>query len=246
MIKFFLRLIAAALILVGLVALVWLVNSNRQLAAEILQLESELGRMTIEDPDKVYLVAIEKPDVPPEVASAVDRIWQFRCYLPPGYDFKRMSGSGQVMSKGVYFQGGFSSSWSSPEKESQSELLTVSLVDKGDVVECFVKFDHSSGTTNWNRVPSNGLKQQTFVVEMLARPGEPAQSFDREMILPILRIYDPNSAEEKTINDQSATVYSGGLMVILPKSRDDAFAKLRRGEVPEGFEESWIASGVTP
>ena len=90
--KHVIRLLAIFLMLAGGVALITLLIDNQKLGEEIAQLESELGRMSIADPDRVYLVEIETPDVPPEVAQHVERVWQFRCYMPPGYDFKAILG----------------------------------------------------------------------------------------------------------------------------------------------------------
>lgn len=180
MIKILTRLFAISLLVAGLIALVGLVNSNRQLSEEVNQLEAELGQMTIEDPEKIYLVAIEDPEIPPEVSDHVDHIWQYRCYLPANYDFKRMSGSGKITEEGVYFQGGFGSSWSSPKNEPRSVLLTVSLTEKTNSIECFVKFDHSSGTTGWNWLTPEKELPKDLVIETLVQPGDPARSFDQD------------------------------------------------------------------
>ena len=109
--KFLVRLLTVVFLLVGGIALIHLSIDNRELGGQIDQLEAELGRMPIDNSDRVHLVEIETPEVPTEVASHVERVWQFRCYLPPGYDVIRFSGGGRVTKEGVYHAGGSSSGW---------------------------------------------------------------------------------------------------------------------------------------
>ena len=112
--KFVVRLLTVLFLLAGGIVLIQLSIDNRELGDQIDQLEAELGRMSIDDRNRVHLVEIETPDVPPEVASHLERVWQFRCYLPPGYDVIRFSGGGRVAKEGVYLAGGYSSGWGSP------------------------------------------------------------------------------------------------------------------------------------
>ena len=94
--KLVVRLLTVLFLLAGGIVLIQLSIDNRELGDRIDQLEAELGRMSIDDSDRVHLVEIETPDVPPEVASHIERVWQFRCYLPPNYDVIRFSGGGRV------------------------------------------------------------------------------------------------------------------------------------------------------
>ena len=210
---------------------------------DVLQLEAELGRMSIDDADKIHIVAIEDPKIPPEVAPYIDRLWQFRCYLPPGYDFQRMYGGGRLSDQGLYFQGGYGSGHSSPRPDPYHELLTISLHRQAKRVECFVSLGGSSSTSTWNVLSEADTDGGDWVVETLATPGGPAQSFDQDTILPLLRVYDPNTAEEKEVDGQSITTYTGGIVVICPNRLTADFGQLRQGKKPEGFEDSWIAEG---
>ena len=72
--KLVVRLFALMLLLAGGIVLNRLSIDNRELGDRIDQLEAELGRMSIVDSDRVHLVEIESPDVPPEVASHVERV----------------------------------------------------------------------------------------------------------------------------------------------------------------------------
>ncbi|WP_162006599.1 hypothetical protein [Roseimaritima sediminicola] len=218
--------------------IIW-TRDNRELREDVLRLEAELGRMEIDDVDAIYIVAIEEPIVPPEVAPHVDLLWQFRCYLPPGYDFQTMRGGGRVSESGMYFQGGFGSSRSSPRPEPYHELLTISLRRQDDRLVCFYSFGGSSVSGTWNV----DLDSENLVVETLASPGGPAQSFDQSTILPILKAYDPNTAEVKEINGQSITTYAGGIVVVCPRKLDPEFEQLRRGRTPDGFQASSLAEG---
>lgn len=241
--KYLIGFILVALCCLGAVSLVQLTRENEQLAMEVAQLEAELGRMVIDDVDRVHIVAIEEPKIPPEVASHVEGVWQFRCYLPPGYDFVRMSGGGRVMEEGVYLSGGSSSSWGSPNKESIHELLTISLAKEDERIISFVSFGGSSGTTSWNRFNPEGLGEG-LVVKSLVGVGERQRSFEQDTILPILKIYDSSTGESKVIGDRDVTTYSGGLVVLCPKSRQQECEQLQQGKVPVDFDPSWIASGV--
>ncbi len=236
-----LRLISGLLFVAGIVTLVIWTRSNRELRHDVSQLQAELGRMVIDDVNKVYIIAIEEPIVPPEVAPHVDRLWQFRCYLPPGYDFLKMRGGGRLSDQGLYFQGGFASGSSMARSEPFHELLTISLHQQDDKVVYFYSFAGSGGSGSWNL--QSDLNDQEIVVETLVTPGGPARSFDQSTILPILRVYDPKTAEVKVVDGQSITTYAGGIVVICPKKLNTEFDQLRQGKTPEGFKTSWVAEG---
>ena len=71
-------------LIAGVVTAVMYSMENRSLAAEIQELEEELGVMRVVDTDRVYFVAIDNPKVPNIIVENVDRIWQFRYFLPAG------------------------------------------------------------------------------------------------------------------------------------------------------------------
>src|SRR6056297_1514001 len=125
--KLVVRTLTILLVFAGGIFLVRLSIDNRELAHQIDRLEAELGRMPIDDSARVHLVEIERPAVPPEVASHLERLWQFRCYLPAGYDVRRFSGGGRVTQKGVYLAGSSSSGWSASRPEAVHQLLTISF-----------------------------------------------------------------------------------------------------------------------
>ncbi len=112
--KFVVQLLATLAFGAAVIYWIRLTTDNRQLSDEIQQLEAELGRMPIDDPTRVHLVEIDQPEVPPEVASHIDRLWQFRCYLPPSYDYIKFFGNGEVARDGLYLNGGSSSGWDRP------------------------------------------------------------------------------------------------------------------------------------
>jgi len=239
--KLVVRLLTFFFLLAGGIVLIQLSIDNRELGAQINQLEAELGRMSIDDSDRVHLVEIEMLDVPPEVASHLERVWQFRCYLPPNYDFMRFSGGGRVAKEGVYQYGGFGSGWGSPHPEAIDQLLTVSFQKKDNRFEVFSAFGGSSGTSSWGGFDPDRI-DDTLVVQKLVSSEQGPRSFDQDTILPLLKIYDPSSAEDKEVAGKTMTTYAGGMFVLCPKSRESEFNQLRRGETPVGFEPSWIAT----
>jgi hypothetical protein len=241
--KLVVRLVAIILLVAGGFVLTRLSLDNHELEKEIAQLEAELGRMPIDDSDRVYVVEIEAPDVPPEVASHLVRVWQFRCYLPPGYDVIRFSGGGRVAKEGLYLDGGLSSGWGSPRPEAIHQMVTVSLQKKNDRLEAFHTFGGSSGTTTWGRFDPEHV-DESLVVQKIVSSEQGPRSFDQDTILPLLKIYDPSSAEGKKVAGKTTTTYAGGLFVLCPKSRQGAFDKLRRGELPNAYDPGWIATGV--
>lgn len=147
--KYTIRLFTILLFLAGCIFLSHLSIENHRMGAEVKQLEAELGRMSIDDANRVHLVEIEMPDVPPEVASHVERVWQFRCYLPPGYDFMQTSGSGRVTKEGLYQAGGSSLNWGLPQPEAIHKLVTVSFQKKDNLLNAFYSFGRS-GTSSWS------------------------------------------------------------------------------------------------
>ncbi len=242
--KIVIRLSILLASLAGIIALVRLSSDNRQLSDQIDQLEAELGRMSIDDPDQVYLVEIDTPDVPSEVALHLERVWQFRCYLPPGYDVMRFSGGGRVAKEGVYVAGGSSSGWGSPQSEAIHKLLTVSFQKNDNRWEVFYSFGGSSGTTSWG--PFNPDRfDDTLIVQKLVSSKLGPRSFDQDTILPLLKIFDPATAEDKEVAGKTLTTYAGGLIALCPKSRQSQFHQLLRGNTPVDFDPSWIATGVS-
>lgn len=242
--KLVIRLVAIAFLLIGGIALIKLLIDNQELGEEIAQLESELGRMSIADSDRVYLVEIETPDVPPEVAQHLDRVWQFRCYMPPGYDVMRFCGGGRVASDGVYFNGGYSSGWGTPSTEAVHELLTISFQEREDRLDVFYAFGGSSGTTTWGRLKPDQIND-SLVVQKIVNSAQGPRSFDQDTILPLLKIYDPNSAQDENVAGKIVTTYSGGMFVVCPKSRESEFDQLKRGEMLYESESPRVAKAVT-
>ncbi|QDS96495.1 hypothetical protein FF011L_53070 [Roseimaritima multifibrata] len=238
-----LRFLSLLAIAIGVVTLITATRSNRTLSDEVLKLEAELGRMSIDDVDKVYVVAIEDPAIPPEVAVNIDKVWQFRCYLPAGYDVSRFNAGGRVTDRGIFFQGGYSSGSSSGRTEPSQQLLTISLRQKEKNIECFTSFGGSSSTTTWNRLSAENSDWSDWVIKPLVAPGKPAQSFDQSTILTLLKIYDPNTGEEKQVDGESITTYQGGMFLLFPRSLQTELTMLRKGELPEDFNISHIAEG---
>lgn len=241
--KMITRFVTALLFLTGIVSLAWLTRENNRLAHDVSRLEAEVGRLSVKDIDRVYIVAIKEPRVPPEVASHVQRVWQYRLYLPAGYDFMRMRGGGRVTEEGVYLQGGFSSGWSSPKPAATQTLVTISLNKDGDRTAAFFSVNASASTGSWNQLDPERILSDDLVVQTLSNASQGSRSFDRDTILPLLKVYDPKTAEKKTIAGNEFTTYAGGLICLCPKSRQSEMDELRQGRVPDGFDPSWIAKG---
>lgn len=240
--KHVVRSLIILLFLSGCSTLIFFAVKNQRLAVDVDRLEAELGRMTIKEPDRVHIVEIASPEVPPEVASHIERVWQFRCYLPPGYDWMRSSGGGRITEEGLYQTGGSSSGWNSPRPEAVHCLLTVSFQKEGDRLVAFFAFNGMSGTTSWNSLKSDRL--DTVVVKKLVSREQGPRSFDRESILPLLKMYNPRTAEVTQVAGKPLTTYEGGQIVLCPKSRETALESLRKGETPPNFSADWIATAV--
>lgn len=239
--KIVVRMLTLAAFLAGIFFLVRLSIDNRQLSDQLERLEAEVGKMRIDDVNRVYLVEIDKPYVPPEVAPHVERVWQFRCYLPPGYDFLRHSGGGVVTDKGCYFEGSSGTNWGSPQTEATHELMTVSFQKKDGRLVTFHSFGGSSGTSSWGRFNPDRM-DGGLVVQSLVSSERGPQSFAQTTILPVLKIYDPATGKKNKVAGQTTTTYSGGLFVLCPKSRELEFEKLIRGETPAEFDPNSIAT----
>lgn len=237
-----LRLLVIALILCGCSALIYLSNENSQLAAEVTQYEAELGKMTINDASAIQIVEIAAPEVPPEVAPHVERLWQFRCYLPPGYDYIQHSGGGRVTKEGLYQAGGFSSSWGTPNVSAKHELLTISLQRNKDRVEVFHSFG-GTGKNSWNGFKPENL--QSLVVQKLASSHQGPRSFNKNLILPLLKVYDPNSASDTQVIGKSLTTYSGGFVALCPKSLETEWEQIRAGKMSSDDFKDYLAMPVS-
>jgi hypothetical protein len=240
--KYVLRLFTFLLFLAGCIGLLKLSTENGRLSIDVNRLEAELGRMSIDNVDRVHLVEVETPDVPPEVASQVERVWQFRCYLPAGYDFMQLSGSGRVTKDGLYQNGGYSSSYGTPKLEATHQLLTVSLQKKSDRLQVHLSLGGSSGTTSWSGLSTDRF--DALVVQQLVSSDQGPRSFNQDTILPLLKIFDPSTAEDKEVAGNTLTTYAGGLIVLCPKSRENILNQLLRGETPNEFEPGWLATEV--
>lgn len=241
--KTIIRFVTSLIFLAGILLLVWLSRDNRRLVHDVSRLEAELGRLSDKDPDRVQIVAIREPRVPSEVASHVQRFWQYRLYLPAGYSFIRMSGGGRVTKDGVYLQGGFGSGSRSPDPDATHALVSISLSKDHDRTKAFFSINGSGGTTSWNRFGPEQIASDQLVFQTLADASHESQSFDQETILPLLKVYAPETAEKKNIAGREITTYAGGLILLCPKSRQSELDQLRQGRVPEGFDPSWIAKG---
>lgn len=238
------RLLTLLAVLVGGAYWRQVTGENRALSKQVEQLEAEVGRMLIDDPSRVYMTEIAQPQVPPEVASQIVRIWQFRCYLPPGYDFVRFTGGGEVTKQGCYLNGGTSSSWGTPSPDATHQLLTVSLQRKDKQIEVFYSFGGSSGTTSWGSFSPEELGPN-LVVQKLAESKQGARSFKADAILPLLKLYDSASATDKQVAGNTLTIFQGGCFVLYPKSREAEFRELTRGVTPVGFDPATIAEAVS-
>ncbi len=125
--------------------------NNRQSPTERADraIRSGTGKLPIDDPKRVHMVEIARPEVPSEVAPHIARLWQFRCYMPPGYDVIQFNGRGQVTKDGCYVEGGMSSSWGSPNAEATHRLLTVSLQKRDNRLDVFYSSGTSTGVSSW-------------------------------------------------------------------------------------------------
>lgn len=241
--KFAIRVFIVLLFLTGAISLFNQTAANTRLAAEVSRLEAELGKMSIKDANQVHIVEIKEPDIPPEVARHVERIWQFRCYLPPGYDFIQINASGRVSEEGLYQSGGSGSTWGTPKPTAIHGLLTISLRKKDKSVEAFYSFGGTSGTTSWNSIESGQMGR--LVAKKLASSKHGPRSFDQQTLLPVLKVFDPTTAEDKEVAGKILTTYEGGLFVLCPKTREPDMQQLRSGRQPGEFKPEWLAAAVS-
>lgn len=212
---------------------------NHRLATEIEKLESELGRMSIEDVDRVHLVEIASPDVPPEVASHLERVWQFRCYLPSGYEFTQTVAAGEISKEGLFRRASSFTGFYPPATTPIHKMLIISLGKQNNGLRFHVDFDGRGGSTSWDFTPE---RLENSVVQKLVSSEKGKRTFDQDSIISLLKIYDPDTGKEHNLAGKVFTTYRGASFVLCPKSRQDAFSELERGITPEGFQPNWIAS----
>lgn len=217
-----------------------LFSENRSLLDEVRQLEHELGRMEVTDPNRIFLVEVQNPEVPPEIAKYVRCIWQFRCYLPVGYEAHDVSGFGRVTEDGIYHQGSSSRSWRPSRNQPTHVLMTISITKNENEWRFFYSYGGNSGSSSWN--PSNpDLTQEQLVVQKLVSQASGARSFDRDTILPLIKIYDPMTAVEIDVDGTKKTAFQGGIFAICPKTRDLDFKILQTGVTPPQWESNKLA-----
>lgn len=232
----------ACSIVAGLVSLVFISRRNRELQDEIDQLEADLGRMEITDFRRIHLVEIKNPAIPPELAKQLNFICQYRCYIPSGYDANEFSGSGLVTEKGIYHSGSYGRAWRPSQQTPVQEIMTISISKKEDYWRIFFSYGGNSGSHSW-RPSRPDLTPDQLVVQKLVNSETGAKSFTTDMILPLLKIYDPNTPVEKEIDGKKQTVYQGCITVLYPKNRDSDFQMLLNGVTPPQFDPSILATG---
>ena len=238
-----LLVVTVAALVVGVGSTILYSIQNESLVAEIQQLETDLGVLDVEDPERVYFVAIEEPDVPAVIAEHAERVWQYRCYLPPKYDYSRFGGDGLVSADGFYCSGSGGASWSSPDPAAINKLMTISVTRKRERFELRVYLGNqqSGGSLRYRNLEN--LKLEDFVIEPVLASGQENCSFSRDDIIPILRIYDPASATEKVVAGRKRTTYSGALMLFCPASQKAATKSLRQGRP---IDETQLLEGTSP
>lgn len=227
----------------GLVSLFLLSSQNRMLQDEIDQLEADLGRLQITDFRHFHFVEIKNPAVPPELAQQLGFICQFRCYIPPGYDANEFSGSGLVTENGIYHSGSNGRAWRPAQKTPVQEIMTVSISKEEDYWRIFYSYGGTSFSHSW-RPSSPDLTPDQLVVQKLVSSKTGSKSFHTDMILPLVKAYDPNTAVEKEIDGKKQTVYQGCVIVLYPKSRDADFQSLLNGITPPQFDPNKLAAGM--
>ncbi|HBE70992.1 MAG TPA: hypothetical protein DDW52_22835 [Planctomycetaceae bacterium] len=249
--KLSLQILAGLLIVGGIAYGVRIGGNNRDVAAEIAELESVVGRFEIENEDRVHIIAIENPQIAPEVRQRIDRVWQFAIYRPAGYDCK-LHCSQFVASDGV--RGLHGELGVSPTNSDRStDTLTVSLVELDDRLDFFYSFSGFSGTLRSYPVRQSA-NSDALVVKTLVGNREPARSFDRDTVLSILKVYDPNSPAEAEIAGDTADTFTWASFVLCPASREQEFEALSSGDWQAGVSTAetttrvavpdWIAQGA--
>jgi hypothetical protein len=151
----------------------------------------------------------------------------------------RFSGDGRVSKDGVYHHGGSSSSWGTASPVAVQELLTVSLQQKDDYLQSFCSLGGSSSTTSWSGFSADDF--DALIIQKLVTCDQGPRSFNQDTILPLLKIYDPRTAEDKQVAGKTITTHAGGLIVLCPKSRETDLEQLRSGETPSNFDPRWVA-----
>ncbi len=233
------RLFTTLLFLAFGISLFFVSAKNNRLATEVKQFQAELGKMSIDNADQVYVTEIESVDIPPEVAPQVQRVWQFRVLLTCGLRFPPFSWRGRVTENGIYHDGGYGSTHGSIPTNATHTLMTVSLQKQGEQLLVHYSFAGSAGTHSWNGADLSRIDQ--FVVQKLVSSRQGPRVFNQDTILPILKIYDPSTANEKATKNEKLTTFEGFIVLLSPKSRESVMNQLRKGEIPSGFEPSWLA-----
>lgn len=221
-----------------------LFSENQNFRAELEQLEAELGLMKMEDLNRAYFVEIEKPEVPAEVANQLDKIWQFRCYLPPLYDLHEFRGIGRVTKEGVYYSGIGGGYRSGSEYHPVNVLVTIAISKKEDYWEVYFSYGGDIQVSKWRPVRTD-LSVDELVVQKLVSSKLGTRSFDADTILPLLKLYDPKNTVDRVIDGIKHSTYDGVIYSIYPKSREADFRQIVNGVMPPTFDPKKLAAGVS-
>lgn len=229
-------------LIAGFVMTIMETTKRQSVVNEIRQLEEELGVIRVTDPERCYFVAIDNSKVPDVIVENVDRIWQFRYFLPAGYDMCKHMAHGRIAAEGFYSNGGGSGGSSRPKPEAVNKRLAISLTKQKQ----HIKIDCSFGSSFHWRPSDPDVDINKLVIKPVVSIGDSARSFGPKEIVPVLKIYDPASAKEKIVDGQKLTTYSGAYIAIHPRSQESRFQLLQKGKSVEFIKMEEAAKETDP
>ena len=239
------------LVIVGIAALIGGSIDNRRLSVDIAAMQETVGHLDVDDPDRIYIAAVDRLEMPPETKPFVIRTFQFRMKTPAGYDFIASDSSRRVGPDSLRNDGrGGTSYVNGPDPFNG--LLTIGISRSIESpVDDVVSNDAVSpqpgnrvavriglggqATTSFSRLPLEFWTDPDLIIE-IAAPKNGTVSFDAQTIIPLVKIYresnDPRSGNP---------LCEGIDYVILPKLMENQLQKLRKGDWPDDQPEPSIA-----
>lgn len=220
------------------------IRTNALLEADIASMEKQVGRQRVLDLDKVHITEFDLSEQLPEVAEQVGRVIAFRIYLPANYPFATFGKTGEILADGISRQGVYSSS--NPSRnvtEPVNAVLILSFRQNGNHVEIYDSFRVGGQGMSSTSVQVSIKNFDSLVLEKLTKEVGQTVSFSKDMILPIVKYYDPQSAKSQTANGKEVICLEGGISGLYPLSLNTELEQLAKGALPSDFQPPIIAVG---
>ncbi|MDB4766233.1 hypothetical protein OAG71_00950 [bacterium] len=222
-------LVAIVLILIALVGAFISAGYSRKLSNLLRQqneFEKLFGEMNVEDPSKVAIVAVSPTATELPVWVASEDIWSFRVHIPENYGVSFSTTTGMIAADSPLSTSSGGGSASGGKPEASEFLLTVSTSKEDGRLK--VNLFGSSGSSSLSLPKELALgSPDDFVLDMIASPGDPMQTFDADEAICIWKLRT-KTPSDKMLNNTK--LYPSCAIYMYEKARRDAFRRWERGK----------------